>query len=417
MAAIGLGLALLLMPWFSKYYIVLAPLLALWASWRYVARGSETRLALLAGAVALAGLFRVDFGAYAGMAALLAIVSAPLPWSRRLATLGRAVVYGLLWLTPWFGWLAWRGALGAYLHDAVLIAPGHAQAMSLPFMLPGVNHPVRPAAIGQFVSFAIAYAAPPLVLWRLWRGAGASSEERRRMLCAVGLAQMTLIHAAHRSDYQHLLQTLPPTLVLYAWLAGATLPAASRVRRRVAVGLAMAAVGLAGVIMSGAPRLSLAAAADAWRLHRLPRGAMITALTTTNPDDAWAQLIAYVRHCTQAEDRLVVLQPFVGLYYFSNRRFAGTLPTWSPGFFSDAAHQREWVAREQAQPARLLIGDEAFTFDDRPARRFATYAPLIAAHLRETFAPVGSIGPLWVRARRPTAETAAAGPPPCPLPS
>jgi hypothetical protein len=91
-------------------------------------------------------------------------------------------------------------------------------------------------------------------------------------------------------------------------------------------------------------------------------------------------------------------------------------PGWSPGFFSDEPHQREWVACERAQPARLLIGEEDFTFDERPERRFATYSPLIAAHQAEVFTPVGSIGALRIRARQAAAGTGADAPPPCPLP-
>jgi hypothetical protein len=236
------------------------------------------------------------------------------------------------------------------------------------------------------------------------------------MLCAIAVAQATLVHAAHRSDYQHLLQTIPPTLVLYAWLAGDAMPAAVRSWQRSALSVALTISLFTGWLFSGAPRLSPPAALAALRLHALSRGEMVGRLMTAGPAEGWARVIDYTRRCTRSDDRVVALQPFVGVYYFANRRFAGTLPGWSPGFFSDEAHQREWVARESAQPARLLIGDVNYTFDERPERRFATYSPLISAHLAEAFTPVGSIAGLPVRSRAAAPDSRVDAPPPCPLP-
>ena len=56
-------------------------------------------LALLAATVVLAGLFRVDFGAFTGLGALVAVASEPGPWRVRLRRSARLVGLGVLFVT------------------------------------------------------------------------------------------------------------------------------------------------------------------------------------------------------------------------------------------------------------------------------------------------------------------------------
>ena len=109
---------------------------------------------------------------------------------------------------------------------------------------------------------------------------------------------------------------------------------------------------------------------------------------------------------------MVALPPYIGAYYFADRRFAGGQPSWSPGFFSEPADQRRWIDTVRRQGAALVLGDASRILDDRPDRLFATYSPLITEYVMTQFTPIGAFGPIVVRAPGAAAPRTD-GAPPC----
>jgi hypothetical protein len=415
-----LVVALMLLPRLYKYYVVLGPVVCLWMAWRYIERPTSTALALLAAAVVATGLFRADFGGFVGFASAVAVGTGPGTARERITRLLHFAALCLLLFAPWVLWLTLRGGLSGYFVDAFVVAPQHARAMSLP--LPRFAPPLLEPGNAVFLLFVVVFLLPPMAFVVALRpGVCADACERRRIITTAVLAQAVLLHASHRSDFWHLLQAMPVSYVLCAWLAGRALA-----YRHAASGLARVAAGM-GIGLFG-----LAVSASLWAalhvaqwpsqrageglmmagVHALPRGAMVADLAAHHPDDAWLQAIQYVRHCTAATDRVVALPPYISLYYFADRRLAGGQVAWSPGFFSGPADQQRWVDTVRRQGAALVLGDASHMLDGRPECMFASYSPVITQYVTTEFTPIGAFGSVIVRAPG-TGGPRLDGPPAC----
>lgn len=422
-AAALLIVALILAPRLFKYYVMLGAVGCLWAAWHYIERPSRSSLAILAAGVVITGLFRADFGGFAALAALVAIASRPEPFPARVRHVAGFLALAVLCLAPWVAWLTLRGGLGTYLVDTILVGPGHAAEMALPFPRFDASAPLS-ADNALFLLYACYYALPAIAVGvALWPGVCPERSERRKIITAAVLAQAVLLHAAHRSDYSHLLQAIPVDYVLLAWLAGKALSrlggTATGFVGRVALavlGVALAVSLWAGVRVGGWPSPYAGQGLAALRYHAMERGELLGYLAATAPDDSRVQAIQYVRRCMSAGDRIVALQPWTALYYFGDRMFAGGLPNWSPGFFNRDSDQTRWIETVRRQHARLILGDFSRQLDARPERTFSAYSPLVAAYVAEHYAPIGSFGPIVVRApaTSPTTSAGGEGPPPCP---
>jgi hypothetical protein len=423
-AAVLLGVALIVAPRLFKYYTTLGPVLCLWLAWRYIALGTRAAMAWLAAWVVLTGLFRFDFGAFAGVGALVAVASAPGAWAQRGRRIAELIGWGVLFVSPWVVWLLVNRSLATYLIDTLLVAPGHASAMALPFPRFDPSQPLLAPDNAIFLMYACYWALPPATLVAaLWPGVCADHAERRRMVTAAALAQAVLLHAAHRSDFSHLLQVLPVGFVPLAWFAGripspraARQPAGWLARAAmIAVALAVGAAVWGGVRVNGWPSPYAGQGLLKLGEHALSRAALSERLQARRPDDPRVQAVRYIQRCSSPGDRIVTLPPWTGLSYFADRRFAGGLPNWSPGFFNAPADQQRWIDLVQAQHVELVFGDFSRVLDGRDERRFETYSPLVSAYILAAYVPIGRFGPIVVWARRisDAPADAADGEPPC----
>ncbi len=425
-ATVLLVLSLILAPRLFKYYVLLGPVVSLWTAWRYIERPTLWALAGLAATVVITGLFRADFGAFSAIAACTAVVTAPEPLRARARALALLLALGVLMISPWVVWLALHGAVASYLVDTFLVAPGHAAAMSLPFPRFDATTSIFAADNAVFLLYACYYALPAVAVGAvLWPGVCADRHERRKLITAAVLAQAVLVHAVHRSDYSHLLQAIPVGFVLLAWLAGRALDRSRAVQMPRGVGQAVGAVFAlavavsvwAGVRAGGWPSPYAGLGLAAIRVHALPRHEMLSYLSATHPDDPRLQAVQYLQRCTAAGDYIVALPPWVGVYYFANRRFGGGQPNWSPGFFSAEADQKRWIETVQGQHVQLILGDFSRNLDGRAERTFDTYSALVTEYVATEYLPIGSFGPIVVRARQTAAAALPANtdrPPPCP---
>ncbi len=420
MALAGLVAALLVAPKLSKYYMVLGPLLCLWAIWADATRQTARSLALVVAAIAVTVLFRTDFGAFALLAAAAAVATGRGSPRQRLWRLSTLAAWTLVALSPWLLWLAARGGLGAYVSAMLLTAPRHARSMVLG--LPVLRLGASMAANAGALLFAAVAATPALAALAVCSTRLCPDREQgRRIAIAALLAQAVALHALHRADIGHLFEAAAPCVLLICWLTSAVAdawapPRGGRRGLHLLAPAAVTALTLTWCVAAGrlphprGPR----ALEESVQLHALPRGEFLARLAERIPTNTVVQAARYIGACTAPGAHVAALAPLSMLPYFADRPFAGGQPSWSPGFFDADRDQRDWIAMVRRQAPVLVVGNLDFAFDGRPERALPAYAPLIVAAIESDFEPIGAIGAFVVRAPRGFATPAGPGqPPPC----
>jgi hypothetical protein len=414
-------LALVLMPRTYKYYVVLGPVAVLWAAWRYVDEPRARSLVLLASAVALTGLFRSDFGVYAGVAATAAVAGSAAPSGRvRCARVAGLVVLVVGGASPWLVWVWHAGGLSAYFADSIGGGSRIASGMALP--LPSLATNPRLSVL-----YAVSWALPACALSVLaLRGRAIATNERVRILSAVVLAQGSLFQSAHRSEYLHLLQAIPVDFVLAVWLARRAL---DELASGIVLYRSVAAVGLGALASAAGAGLTLTTTFSQWpsfdpgasveklRVFAGSRDDVLRHVAAKAPNNWYLQAIRYVRACTERSDRILALPLLTTFFYMGERRFAGGQMGLAPGYFSTDAEQRTMIERLTREDVPLIIEMPGFSFDGMDVRKMEVFAPLVFAYLRERFVEVGRFGPAVVAVRRdvlPTPLIPGAAEVPCP---
>jgi hypothetical protein len=410
-AMVVLLVALALLPRLYKYHIVLGPALTLAAAWRHVDRGDTRSLWVLAAAVAFTGLFRPDFGAYAAVAGAVAVwLTAAHPIRpRRLLSFAAATTLCAL---PWLIYVLVRGGLLRYFRDSTIGLAVHASRMSLPIPRFDPARALTSVENGIFFTFLLFNVLPVLTLIVLWRSRKelADPGEGRKMLVAVVLAQANMLQGLHRPGYNHILQAVPISFVLVAWLIGRARSAwASGARpRRIRAAGAVVALILSGLVVCapalrrGQPlRTDARAVLEDLRLYAGPTAPVVQALA--QGENRWIlDLVLYIRSHSRPDERILIL-PFTltNLYYFSDRAFAGGQQHLAPGNASTEADQKRIVEHLSRQDVALVIDIPGFGVDGLEARRLDRFAPVLWGYLEETFVEVARFGPALVSTRRP----------------
>jgi hypothetical protein len=389
--------ALIALPRLYKYYIVLCPAVMLFLAWRYLDFPTRPKLWALAASVAVAGLFRPDFGAYTFITAIVAVwLSSHSQRTfkfRELLCFAGAVV---TCASPWLIWASINGALLRYLKDSSLGSANLAAGSSLPFPQFTLSEGLSNGNV-TFILFAFFYLIPIISAWFAHRTPDIA--ERRKVYVTTVLAIGTLMQAAHRSEILHLLQAIPITFVLVAWLAGKAMDGL----RDKANNQALPVAGLA-IIALCAPLLSL----QVWRLGNIPspenlkyvrqytrsRENFVIQAATDNPDHWLTKTLHDVQAHTKPEQRIMAIPLLMNVYYFAGRPFAGNQMAVIPGFFSDTQDQQIMLDCLAKQYVPLVIDIPGFVLDMREDRRARMVAPLIYKFCDEQFVLYRRIGPV-----------------------
>jgi hypothetical protein len=409
-AAGVLIVALILLPRLYKYYIVLCPLATLTAAWAYCERPRLRELWLLALSVAVTGLFRPDFGLYTCMAAVAAIVSVQ-RWRLRsclkwCAVFGGAVV---ACASPWLIWAALHRGLDNYLFDTLFGSPTHVSGSALPFPHYSVAEPWGSIGNLTYLLFAFFFSVPIVALIVLVRGRKQiAKDQRHKLIALIVLAQSTLMQSLVRSEYQHLTQAIPASLILIAWMIGLmrSYPLALVRRRALSVAMLITIAGAMGIAVKLAeeispwPRTNLGMLASDLRDYAGPREAIVARVLQEHPGNWNAQAMAYVTAHTQPGERILALPSLLPFYYFCDRPFGGGQMAVIPGFFSTLEDQRIMVAHLEAKPVRLILDLPDFARDGREDRTMKNFAPIVTGYLDSHFGTVRHFGPAVVKVWR-----------------
>ena len=393
-------LAVGLMPRVYKYYLVLLPFLCLSAMFHYLDSPRRRSLACLGFAVAITGLFRPDFGIYALIAAGVAA------WlkSRSWQVVSWLMFWTLVAAAPWLIYVGIKGGLLQYLLDSSVGAFSGAQGLALP--LPVTHLTESWINVGNvrsflFLFYLIVPAVSGIVL--LADRSGISGELRHKLVVATVFAQLCLLQAMHRSDWGHLLQAIPMSLVLVAWLCGHGFASTSRslVARASAILaasillLSALQIGLAGTIPPLSPRRLVS------KIHTYtePIPHLERILARRDPRNENARMVAWIRVHTRQQDRVLALPASPQFIFLSQRLVIGGQLALMPGHFSSEADQLALVAALEQPDATLVVMRRGFSLDDKPSRRLDAYAPLVTDCLEKNYSRVAQFGLFDVLAR------------------
>jgi hypothetical protein len=351
--------ALVLLARFHKWYYWLFPLLALQGLDRCLTRPSRSR-ALAAGLVAgIASLYRVDLG-------LACLCAHWIAWTligrgegrpahpHALAYLAGLLVPPGVWLAVLVGYGGWS-AISDYASATVDGAVSVVARRSLPFPRFELEDPhgaTSGAALG-YLLVPVAYATAVGLGWRGLRRVPGTIRSRALLASAVfGLC--VLPQGLHRSDAQHLLQVLPPALIVGALLA-ADVAARWRARRRaapervLAFGVA-AVVAVAGIGLSRSGGIDMVGAAlpIAWKYRDLAR--------TVRPTDGEVGALLGTLHAeTAPDDRILVVASRWQLYFFADRAMSGYVPAYALGHLDTPAWRRRNLDAVRRHPPRAVV--------------------------------------------------------------
>ena len=395
-----LALALLLLPQFYKYYCVLLPFLSLTAAQLYLARPGWRALAGLAATVAVAWLFRHDFGVYNLLMALTAVLSDPAKsWrSRGRAGLG-LIGLSALFCLPWFLFLLAHQAGRRYFAMIIFASTAMSRGLMLPHPLLNWQDPWLSCC---YLAFFLLPVGDLFLLWR--RRRAYPSALLRLQLAGVVLALASLVQSSHRADFYHLLEGIPPDFLCLATIGHLLRPgpkAAEESTSRRSPWRGGATIGLTLTLLilawQSAPYPLLAShwppqLARKASYYTLTRRPYIDRLVKEDPKFWPARLVQAIRdRLTRPGERIAIYPFFMKFNYFAERPFAAGLMLLAPGYFDSEGYLQEAITKLRRQKVRYVLWDETFRFDGLPARNPVRSSALLHAAVVNDYQNLGQL--------------------------
>jgi hypothetical protein len=239
--------------------------------------------------------------------------------------------------------------------------------------------------------------------------------ERGQILAGCVMGQCDLVQMYQRCDYGHLLQAIPVSLVLLAWLCRLSVDAVRANPRRIAPISAMAlivSVSLLSVDRQFQQSVDqfhgLRTLAHDLKAYGEPREALIDRVLAQDPGDRTAQAMRYVRENTKPGDRILSLPMLTNFYYFVDRPFGGGDMALAPGYFTSNRDQQEMVSLMRQMQVDWIIDQPGFELDNNPAKRSRVFASVVYGYIDSHYAPQATFGTISVL------RVKAAGSPPRP---
>lgn len=380
MAATLLGVALLCLPRYYKFFVVLVPAITCLAAWHYSGRPGRRSAIALGAAVGLAFAFRHDYGVYAAAVALTALALAPGSSRARLQAMALAAAGALTVLAPWLVQLVAQGAIWRHLEDLVTVSRSYNGGLGLP-------HPLlAPTWHARTLVFALFYVVPAAATWVSWRRCSVlSPTERAQAAVVVVTGTVFLGQSLHRADVGHLLQCSSAVLLTLALLWRLLEQPGAR-RGLVVLMVALATGGLTSLAHS---LRGPTAVGEAWRGAMLDRDSWRQQVAVQSPE---LGTVLRLLDCLPKQ-RTVALYPFAPqLAYLAERRFAGDTLLIAPGYFESLTHQERMVDGLRRDVPVAVLWDENFAYDNDPRRNTVRTHALLHAYVSANLQLVGTVG-------------------------
>jgi len=349
-------------------------------------------------AVVLTGLYRPDFGVYMALSAGTAIVLHSrqiIPPKQKLIDL---LYFGgilMVLASPWLIFVTLGGGLRDYLYYSTIGGAVAGSGMSLPLFLP--NDPLSFQNLGA-VATIVFNLIPAISLIMMLRQRNKMDSDMVTKLSVLILAsQLTLIQGWHRTGWEHLLQAIPTTFILLAYLfKRIQISFWSKDRFLSLIGLIMGVGLLSSVLIYRLPNLekiSVTRTLNDLKVFSLQRDQFTQLLIQQYPKSPLLRAMNYIRTCTEPNDKIIAWPYLIDFYYFTDRPLGGRLKAIGP-IFRDAAQEEATVQNMEADDIDFFILlPHPFTPTEL---NIQDYAPIISEYLEETFVPIQQFGRITI---------------------
>lgn len=389
-------IALLCIPRYYKNFTVLVPAATIIVTAWHVRSASRPSAFCVGLSVAVATLFRHDYGAYSFLAAMLA--ACLMLKENRISIRDQVFWFALgaaMLAVPWGVLLTAYGTLGEYLMTVTAGSASIAEGLSLP-------HPLLHWSGAASAIYLGWYMLPVLSAMSLATSRGAlPGAEFKVGVVTTFLAALCLLQSAHRADIGHLLQGGAPSLLLLAVLWRCAV--AHRPARPLAALGALVSVAFTLLLLANFQHFQRHTVAgivqnlqDAW----LPKAALLERITASGAAPSHAALANYIASCLRADERVQVFPYFPMITYFSDRVAGGGTHGVGPGYFSSEAFQRSIVASFERDRTPLILWLESFAYDGLPERNPVDTHRLVHDYVNENFRTAGQFEGFTVYLRR-----------------
>jgi hypothetical protein len=210
-------------------------------------------------------------------------------------------------------------------------------------------------------------------------------------------SQLTLIQGWHRTGWEHLLQAIPTTFILLAYLFKRIQLSFWDKNRFVSlIGLVSGIGLLSSVLIYRFPNLekiSVTRTLNDLQVFTLQRDQFTELLIGQYPKSPLLRAMNYIRTCTEPNDKIIAWPYLIDFYYFTNRPLGGRLKALAPTF--SGPDEEQMVVRDmQADDIAYLIFRPHVFNPTIPDTR--DYAPIISEYLEETYIPIQKYGQISI---------------------
>ena len=368
------------------------------------------RLVVLSLLPVIGFLFRHDYGAYLGTAAILAAALAPADaWRVRVQRVALAAGLMAMALLPYAIYLEVSGGFAPAVASVLDYGRNHAARTRLHFDTLWASDAGRLFYLFHAMTVVAGVMAVFDVVRRKWSEVGV-------VLPLVCLAVLTNVGLLRDPLEARLPDAIVPVVLLGAWLAGRARQVHGRLRLVTLAGAPAATVVavslLLGVVqfaeqwdrtgvrtrgMLGIPRLM-------WEQTQQLHARFTPRQLPNGRTQALVPFFEYLDRCTHASDRLLVTGYAPEIYFYARRPFAGGQKVYIEGYYRTAADEALVRERLRDRPARFI----AFLTDEAPQWR-ASYpnvnADVDSAYGRFAEIPIDDERTLDLRVNRASAPT------------
>jgi hypothetical protein len=219
------------------------------------------------------------------------------------------------------------------------------------------------------------------------------------------MAQMSLIQSWHRSEFNHLLQSVPISFVLCTWLVhwGIVHLRDQLVSIRVFAVLVLLMLGFTGAIIlyMNIPTLkSPSAVIESLRVYAQQREDLLQYIKVTDPNHPYVDAMLFIREHTTEEDRILSLPLLTSFYYLVERQFGGGQMLIVPGYFNSTEEQQQMIDRMETENVTIVLYQLDFMLDNREERQMSVFAPLLNDYIEGNYQEIRKYGQISIRLRQ-----------------